>query len=155
MTDFIQDFSRPSDQPPKPNIKFRIDDDVFEAYPEIGGQVLMPAISLDGLDQLVGKDQAALQALPAEQQALAATAVNRQTLAALQFMDLVLLPDSAQRFAERMRSVTEPITLAQAFEVWRWLLGQYGARPTMPSSPSGNGHDGTGQSSTAGAPAEG
>lgn len=150
MSDFIQDFSRPKVE--RETIKFKVDDDLFEAYPEIGGNVLMPAISLDGLDGLVGRDQASLQALSPEEQARAATAVNSQTVRALQFMDVVLLPDSAVRFAERMRSVEEPITLEQAFQIWRWLLSQYGARPTEPSSPSENGHDGTGPSSTAGAP---
>lgn len=147
----MQDFSRPKVE--RETIKFKVDDDVFEAYPEIGGQVLMPAISLDGLDDLVGQSPSSVQAMSTEEQSRAASAASKQTVRALQFMDTVLLPDSSARFAERMRSVEEPITLEQAFQIWRWLLSQYGARPTEPSSPSQNGHDGTGTSSTAGAPA--
>jgi hypothetical protein len=70
------------------------------------------------------------------------------------FLDQVLLPESAQRFADRLRSVTEPIDLYQVQDVLRFLIGRYSGRPTEPSLSSQNGHDGTTTSSTAGAPAE-
>lgn len=142
----IQDFSLPKREP----IRFKIDDDVFEAVPSVGADVMRDVIGMTDAIKVTALDQAT--ATP-EQLGEAASTVKTHTARALQFLDTVLLPESAQRFGERMRSIENPITLEQAFQVWTWLIGQYGGRPTVPSSPSANGHGGTGTSSTAGASA--
>lgn len=59
---------------------------------------------------------------------------------------LLLTPDSGDRFAQRLLSRDEPIDLnQQAVPIMYWLLEVYGLRPTQPSSPSliGSGGDGT------------
>lgn len=73
----------------------------------------------------------------------------------LEFLDQVLVGDSAVRFAERLRSNTEPITIDQAASISVWLMEEVYApeRPTEAPSPSQNGSGSTGPSSTDGAPA--
>lgn len=52
--------------------------------------------------------------------------------ALMEFLDAVLLPDSAQRFADRLRSPTEPIGLDEATGIVKWLVEEvYGLRPTV------------------------
>jgi hypothetical protein len=150
MTKEVKDFTGTVDREP---LRFKIDDDVFEAVPRVGAELFRDVINAGNvadLAELQGKD---LSDLTNEQAAKLAQTVNLQTEKAMMFLDTVLLPDSALRFAERLRSATEPITFTQAYDVWRWLLGEYGGRPTEPSSPSSSGYDGTGMSSTAGASA--
>lgn len=146
MTD-IQNFSVPKREP----LKFQIDDDVFYAAPMIGADVLRDVLDMTDATALQSVD---LEGATLEQRRAAASAASSQTAKTMAFLDQVLEEESALRFAERMRSTTEPITIEQAFRVWQWLIGEYGSRPTQPSSPSANGHDGTGTSSTAGAPVE-
>lgn len=135
-------------------IPFKIDDDVFHAYPEIGGGLLMDTISFEGLDQLQQLTEGDLDNLTQTQMADMMRITQGQTTKMMHFMDVVLLPESAERFAARMRAAgggdVKPITLTQCFQVARWLMGKYGNRPTEPSSPSSNGHGGTGPSSTDG-----
>lgn len=142
----IRDFSLPKQE----TLKFKIDDDVFEAVPIVGAQVLRDITNMSDLIQLQGLDTSSVTK---EQLEAMAEVANQHTARTMQFLDLVLLPDSAARFAERLRSSDEPITIQQTYEVWRWLIERYSARPTPPSLPSLNGHDGTGSSSTVGAPA--
>lgn len=143
----IQDFSLPKREP----IRFKIDDDVFEAVPTVGAEVMRDVIGMTDTIKLMSEGQDTANVSP-EKLTKAADGVKTHTARALQFLDMVLLPDSALRFAERMRSLENPITLEQTLQVWTWLIAQYSGRPTEPSSPSANGHGGTGTSSTAGAP---
>lgn len=77
--------------------------------------------------------------------------VEQQAVAAMTFLDQVLEPDSAERFAERMRDPVKPIDIEQAMEVAQWLLADvYTKRPTTPSSRSRQSRSNTGQSSTDG-----
>jgi len=72
------------------------------------------------------------------------------------FLDMALVPDSAVRFAARMRDAGQPITLATATDVMVWLVEEvYTGRPTQQplASPSGAQPDGSG--STAGVPPTG
>lgn len=67
--------------------------------------------------------------------------------------DLLLTPETAPRFRERLLSRTEPIDLnRQALPIMHWLMEVYGLRPTEPSSSSGSGVNGGGPGSTDGAP---
>lgn len=142
----IQDFSAPK----KENLKFKIDEDVFEAVAVVGAELLRDVTNMTDLAALQTTD---VSTMDAEQVKSISEAANQHTAKTMMFLDAVLTPDSAARFGERLRSTTEPITIQQAYDVWRWLIEQYAARPTQPSLPSLNGHDGTGTSSTAGAPA--
>jgi len=144
MQDFTQ--ARPD------TIKFRIDNDVFEAVSAVGANLMRDIIGMTDVSELTSAN---LEELSPEDAGRRLPKVMAQVSKTLGFLDTVLLPDSAQRFAARMNSATEPITLDQAFKVWTWLVEQYSGRPTQPSSPSANGHDGTGTSSTAGALAAG
>ena len=71
-------------------------------------------------------------------------------------LDKVLIPASAERFAERLGSAEVPIELDQAASIAVWLMEEKYAeeRPTEAPSPSSNGSGSTGPSSTGGAPAE-
>lgn len=152
MTEMM-DFSVPREAAPKP-IEFKVDDDVFQAYPAVGGGVMLDTLTFDvNVLDLENLDNPNVEASP-KQIAAMTSAINNQARKLLGFLDIALLPASAERFAERMRSTTEPITLDQALEISRWLMGQYGVRPTEPSSPSSNGHDGTGTTSMVGVQAE-
>lgn len=74
-------------------------------------------------------------------------------VAMMRFLDQVLLPESAVRFAARLRSAADPITTGDVVELCNWLIGDvYGGRPTGPSSSSENGSSPTTSSSTDGAP---
>lgn len=53
------------------------------------------------------------------------------------FMDSVLLPESRDRLAERMKSTEEPMSLDEVADVLTYLVQEvYGKRPTGPSSAS-------------------
>lgn len=54
-------------------------------------------------------------------------------------LELALLPDSWQRFADRLQDKTQPIDDDQMSDVVLWLLEEYGMRPTQPSQPSSDG----------------
>lgn len=67
---------------------------------------------------------------------------------------LLLAPDSAERFMERLYSRTEPLDLAeQVMPIIAWLVEEYTGRPLPPASPSPNSSNSDGTSSTDGAPA--
>jgi hypothetical protein len=110
----MKDFTRKRSE-----IKFTIDDDVFEAAQAIPADTLLDfAVNFQGLDEASGEDQ-------------------RQSM--LTILQTVLLPDSYLRFRERMSDQLRPIDLAQANEVVEWVMGEYGMRPTLPSEPSADG----------------
>lgn len=133
----MKDFSHSVKREP---IQFKIDDDVFYAAPEIGAEILRPMM----LNQISGIDPKILKAvgdgnvdnISHEDMIGLIKATQTQTEQAMQFLDLVLLPESSTRFAERMKSTVNPITLDQAGDVYQWLLAEYGKRPTKPSTSS-------------------
>lgn len=143
-----------------------------------GGTVaLMEALAASGVDE---RDPAAMQELAKSNPVLAmriATAGLTQTERSMKFLSQVLEPDSAQRWLENMRAkppcppkedpeTWQPsprlladhrrrqITLRQAMAVYQELVQHYSQRPTEPPVSSRNGDGGTGETSTAGAPAE-
>lgn len=126
----IKDFTKLN----KPeNIQFKIDDDEFTA---VGTAPAMALLDVSAVNRAADMDKIRI---------------------ILEFLDKVLLPDSAARFAERLSSSTEPIEIEQAANVAVWLMEEVYApeRPTEAPSPSQNGSGSTGPSSTDGAQAEG
>lgn len=71
-----------------------------------------------------------------------------------EILDIVLLPESAERFAARMVDPQNPISMEQIGQIIEWLVEEYGGRPTTPSANSLPSPTGTGTSSTDGAPVE-
>lgn len=115
----------------RPDLQFEIDDDVFTAVGTAPGMAILDVAAVNKAENM---DKIRI---------------------IFEFLDQVLLPESAALFAERLKSPTKPITIDQATSVAVWLMEEaYGSeRPTGAQSPSANGSGSTGQSSTDGAQA--
>lgn len=110
-----------------PPIAFKIDDDIFYAAGECpGGTVTDLALaSSDGEED------------------------TEQLQVAMAFFDQVLLPESAELFADRLRDPQRPISLQKAMKIFTWLMGKYTDFPTEEQSSSPPGSKATGKSSGA------
>lgn len=126
----IRDFTKKRD-----DITFRIDDDVFHAAKGVPAEVLM-----DFATQFSGMSLA--------------TPVDEQLKAFRGVFELVLLPESLERFNRRMRDRENPIEIDQCEQVITWLFERYGMRPTELPSNSLGGQETpvTGTTSTASTP---
>lgn len=103
-------------------IKFKIDDDVFEVAPALPAGVLMDfATDFQKLDKESGEDQ------------------KRSMMTIL---ETVLVAGSYQRFTQRMQDRLQPIDLEQVNDVIEWIMEEYGMRPTEPSEDSSGGQPG-------------
>lgn len=113
---------------PVPPIEFTIDQDTFYAAGECPGGIVsdLAAVS-NSLDENDGE----------------------QLQVAMAFFDQVLLPDSAELFAERLRDPTRPISLQKAMKIFTYLMGKYTDFPTQEQSPSAAGSPATVKSSGA------
>lgn len=122
------------------NIRFRVDDDVFEAVPDI---------PLPLLTQMAGVSQL-------DQKSLASDSGTTLMDKMMVVFDGILTEASARRFRERVEDRQRPIGIKTVLKIFPWLLEQYGLRPTTPSAESSDSSDGqaTSTSSTAGAPSE-
>lgn len=116
------------------SVKFRVDDDIFEAYAILGLPLLQDLVQVS---KTIGD------------------MLREQKYDALfDLFDNVLFPDSAKRFRQRATSKgVEAIDVKrQLMPIFYYLMEEYGMRPTQPSSDSltssPNGTDGT--TSTAG-----
>lgn len=118
------DFSTPA----VPPIKFTIDGDEFFAAGEAPGGTIT--------------DLAAVSAAEGENEA-------EQLQVAMSFFDQVLLPESAELFAERLRDPRRPITLQKAMKIFTWLMGEYTDFPTEEPVSSQAGSPTTAKSSGA------
>lgn len=128
----MKDFSKK-----RTDITFRVDDDVFQAARGVPAEVL-----LDFATEFAD---------------IATTATVDQQLKAFRSMlDVVLLPESLERFQERMRDRANPIEIDQVEQIVTWLMEQYGLRPTEApsSSPDGRSDQVPGITSTASTPGE-
>lgn len=110
----IKSFSKP-----RKSIRFQIDDDVFHAAPAIPAETLVRLVS----------DWTNAQSEP----------LGAQYEGFRDLIGLVLLPPSFERFSARMASREDPIEIDQVSDVIVWLLGEYGLRPTKPSSDLSDG----------------
>jgi hypothetical protein len=119
------------------DISFRVDDDIFHAARGVPAEVL-----LDFAAKFSGMETTA--------------SVADQLQAFRAMLDVVLLPESLERFNARMRDRENPIEIDQVEDIVSWLMEQYGLRPTEPSSPSPSGSPGpdSGITSTATTPGE-
>lgn len=107
----MKDFTKKRD-----DVTFRIDDDVFHAARGVPAEVLM-----DFATQFSGMGLN--------------TPVDEQLKAFRGVFELVLLPESLERFTARMRDRENPIEIDQCEEIITWLMERYGLRPTeLPSS---------------------
>lgn len=101
----IRDFSRPREP-----LRFRIDDDVFEARGMVAAERIMEMSSLgDRVD--AAEDTEKLNVM-------------------VQIFRLALMPESFERFNARLRDDDDPIGLAQVTELIQWLMETYAGRPT-------------------------
>jgi hypothetical protein len=110
-----RDFSRP-----RPSLAFTIDDDTFTPAPALPGDVYAEFVTLYNRTGRVENYQ--------EQHDLLKAALQ-----------LALLPESWDRFAQRLADKTNPIDDDQMADVVLYLLEAYGLRPTQPSQPSSDG----------------
>lgn len=113
---------------PVPPIMFTVDGDTFYAAGEApGGTVVDLAMAASGN----GEDE------------------GEQLQVAMAFFDQVLLPDSADLFAQRLRDPQKPISLQKAMKIFTWLMGVYTDFPTQEPSSSPTGSRPTAKSSAA------
>lgn len=111
----VKDFSKA-----RPTVEFRIDDDMFFAFPALPARVLVEfAMTFDGVNQ--------------------ETPADKQMDAMLSILERALQPDSYKRFAARVEDREKPIDLEQINDIMEWMLGEYGLRPTPLSEPSSTG----------------
>lgn len=116
---------------PVPPISFKVDDDIFYAAGEApGGTVTDLALASRG----VGDDE---------------DDDGEQLQVAMSFFDQVLLPESADLFARRLRDPEQPISLQKAMKIFAWLMGRYTDFPTQEPSSSPTGSKPTAKSSVA------
>jgi hypothetical protein len=118
VDDDVKDFSSP-----RRSIKFRIDDDIFEAAPDIAAELALDYA--DKLDELGGDK-------PTNQQ---------QKTIIHELFRMLLLPESAERFIERLSDQRNPIGSTKIERITSWLFGEYGLRPTQSDSASSTGSE--------------
>ncbi len=151
-------------------IKIPLNGQNYYADPEPPADLVLEAVGAQPLSQEVADALAAEpdgSTLTADQRRLVQDTGHSATQRMMQFMQVVLEPESAERWATYMRPVPitatakerqdhdkRRVTLAQVKAVYQQLLAVYsGGRPTEAPSSS-NGHGATGTSSTAGAASE-
>jgi hypothetical protein len=125
--DDVRDFSSP-----RRRLRFRVDDDVFEAVPDIAAEVALDYA--DKTEQLTGGEVTMAQ--------------QKQIMHDL--FRMVLLPESADRFIARLSDRVNPIGQKKINDIASWLFEEYGLRPTSLDSASstGSGSQDAGTSST-------
>lgn len=113
ITDDVMDFTvarRP--------VRFKIDDDTFDAHPDL------PAVTMLEFATRAGRID---------------TDDGDAVVQLVELFRLVLRPDSAARFVDRMSNVDTPVSMQHIDKIIPWLLERYGMRPPEPSSPSSSG----------------
>jgi hypothetical protein len=106
------------------SIKFKVDDDYFEAVPDIAAELAMEYASQ--LEQLIQPEEVSL---------------DSQKEVVYSTLRLVLFPESADRFIARLRDQETPIGQQRFTKITQWLLEQYGMRPTEQDSASSTGSE--------------
>jgi hypothetical protein len=104
----------------RPDLSFKIDDDVFQAVPSIPGKVMLA----------VGNKMTSLN----EGEMPDASLFD-------EVLDVLLEDESAERFKARMNDKARPIDMDQFNQVMQWIMGEHGLRPTEQSGPSSPGSD--------------
>lgn len=101
-------------------IRFRVDEDVFEAAPSIAADL---ALEYAELAETLTEG--------------ASMSKQRDVIHAL--FRMVLLPESADRFINRLSDQRNPIGHDQITRITQWLFEEYGLRPTEAGSASSTG----------------
>lgn len=109
----IMDFSSP-----RGTIKFRIDDDIFEAHSEVAAISMLRFAS--EAERMEDKD----------------VSIDEQVKILQNMFHIILTSESATRFIRRLEDDARPIGIGQFTKITTWLLEQYGLRPTESDSPS-------------------
>jgi len=107
---------------------FKLDPDIFECAPEIPAGVLRKVVQMRKEND-----------------------PEAQTTALLEVLDIVMVPDSATRYADRMLDPTNPISIRDIANTFNWIMEEYAARPTELSVTSSPSPMSTGTTSTDGA----
>lgn len=97
----------------RPPLKFTIDGEEFTAASSIPGDMMVQVAKF-----------------------LESTDMAEQVDVIVTFLDSVLVPESATRFAARFKSAENPITIDVAADVVMYLIEQLQSRPTGPASDS-------------------
>lgn len=116
--DGVRDFSSS-----RRSIKFRVDDDLFEAAPDVAAELV-----LEYADQAEQLERDGVN--PAQQRDLVHSLFR-----------MLLFPESADRFIARLSDPTRPIGHRKIAEITQWLFEEYGLRPTGPDSASSTGSE--------------
>jgi hypothetical protein len=111
----IRDFT--SDRKP---LKFKIDNDIFEAPANIPAQILL---DFSRRYEAMGEQAETGTYIEATQDLIA----------------MVLKPSSVERFKARLSDIENPISLDQLNSILTWLMEEYTGRPTESSEGSSNG----------------
>jgi len=112
-TNGMMDFSLPSEP-----IRFRVDDDVFDAAPDIAAEL---ALIFAAEAELLSDEN---------------TPTEKKIEIIHKLFRMVLLPESADLFIARLRDSARPIGIRRFERIVNWLLEQYGLRPTESDSDS-------------------
>jgi hypothetical protein len=116
-------------------IRFRINDDVFEAPSVLPVPVMQQLASAAADLKSQGSDAQALESI-------------------VHVFDVILVDESATLFRTRVNSKANPVGIKQIIDIMMWLLEVYGLRPTDQSSVSSDSSETetAGMPSTDGAP---
>lgn len=118
LDDEVMDFSSP-----RKSLKFKVDGDLFEAAPDVAAEL---AIEFMDLSNKIDETES----------------TPEQQIAVLHAMfNMVLFPESAERFIGRLRDTQNPIGYEKINRIVKWLFESYGLRPTESDAPSSSGSD--------------
>lgn len=106
ITEEIRDFSRPNKV-----LRFRIDDDTFEARGMVAAERILEMTSLG--DRIDSAEDA------------------RKLDVMVEIFRIALTPESFERFDARLRDDDNPIGLIQVTDLIQWLMESYAGRPTQ------------------------
>lgn len=112
----LMDFSSP-----RRSIKFRVDEDVFEAVADIPAELALEYA--DKTERLTSGE----------------SSFENQKEIIHSLFRMVLLPESADRFIARLSDRRNPIGQAKIGRITQWLFEEYGLRPTESDSASSTG----------------
>jgi hypothetical protein len=114
----LMDFSSP-----RRSIRFRVDEDVFEAVADIPAE-----LALEYADK-------------AERLAVDDKNFENQREIIHSLFRMILLPESADRFIARLSDRRNPIGQGKITRITQWLFEEYGLRPTESDSASSTGSE--------------
>lgn len=115
MTNRFKDFGNGGGDIPTDPLKFKLYGEEFDCRPAIQGKVLLDLVS--GTDA-TGEDAAG-----------AAKVITK-------FFDLVLTPESNERFNKLLEDPEKIVTVETLGEITAWLVEEYTGRPTQQPEPS-------------------